>query len=96
MPSLAWTNSSSSTTNRMLQQSEQGNHPDDATGYQPRIWSTGDISQAGDEAEGSGPYLPFWQVRVSKHLIRLVWKQSWALYISNILVHNNLQPDHLR
>jgi hypothetical protein len=58
------TNSSSSTTgNRMLQQSEQGTILDYATGYQPRIWSIGDISQAGDEAEGSGPYLPFWQVR---------------------------------
>jgi hypothetical protein len=53
----------SSTGIRMLQQSQQENMLDDGTGYHPRIWSTGDIVPAGDEAEGSGPYLPLWQGR---------------------------------
>jgi hypothetical protein len=49
--------------NRMLQQSQQGTILNDGTGYHPRIWSTGAIVPAGDEAEGSGPYLPLWQGR---------------------------------
>jgi hypothetical protein len=53
----------SSTRIRMLQQSQQGTILNDGTGYHPRIWSTGDIVPAGDEAEGSGPYLPLWQGR---------------------------------
>jgi uncharacterized protein (UPF0333 family) len=54
---------SSNTGIRMLQQSQQENMLDDGTGYHPRIWSTGAISPAGVEAEGSGPYLPIWQGR---------------------------------
>ena len=54
---------SSSTGNRMLQQSQQGTILNDGTGYKPRIWSIGAIGPAGDEAEGSGPYLPLWQYR---------------------------------
>jgi hypothetical protein len=53
----------SSTGVRMLQQSDQETILDDGTGYHPKIWSTGDVVTAGDEAEGSGPYLPLWQVR---------------------------------
>jgi hypothetical protein len=36
---------------------------DDETGFHPRIWSPGSLSPRGDEPEGSGPYLPFWQRR---------------------------------
>jgi hypothetical protein len=57
------TNTSSSTGIRMLQQSQQGTILDDGTGYNPRIWSNGAIGPAGDDAEGSGPYLPVWQSR---------------------------------
>jgi hypothetical protein len=57
------TNTSSSTGIRLLQQSQQATILDDGTGYHPRIWSNGAISPAGDEAEGSGPYLPTWQRR---------------------------------
>jgi hypothetical protein len=53
---------SSSTGIQMLQQSQQGTIPD-GVGYQSRIWSTGEIGPLGIEAEGSGPYLPLWQVR---------------------------------
>jgi hypothetical protein len=53
----------SSTGNRMLQQSQQENMLDDGTGYHPRIWSAGGIGPPGVEAEGSGPYLPIWQGR---------------------------------
>jgi hypothetical protein len=53
-----------STGIRMLQQSQQGTILDDGTGYHPRIWSNGAIGgPAGDEPEGSGPYLPIWQRR---------------------------------
>jgi hypothetical protein len=51
-----------STGIQMLQQSQQGTIPD-GIGYQSRIWSTGEIGPLGIEAEGSGPYLPLWQVR---------------------------------
>ncbi|KAL7565588.1 hypothetical protein ACA910_014300 [Epithemia clementina (nom. ined.)] len=34
---------------------------EDGTGFHPRIWSPGAITPRGDEAEGSGPYLPLWQ-----------------------------------
>jgi hypothetical protein len=50
----------SSTGIRMLQ---QNNILYDGTGYHPRIWSNGGIAPQGDEPEGSGPYLPLWQVR---------------------------------
>jgi hypothetical protein len=53
---------SSSTGIRMLQQA-QATILDDGTGYHPKIWSNGAITSAGDEPEGSGPYLPFWQGR---------------------------------
>jgi hypothetical protein len=53
----------SSTGIRMLQQSQQETILDDGTGYHPRIWSNGGIGPARDQAEGSGPYLPFWQGR---------------------------------
>jgi hypothetical protein len=49
----------------MLQQSEQGtilDILDDATGYHPESGRPEIISQAGDEAEGSGLRI-FWQVR---------------------------------
>jgi hypothetical protein len=52
-----------STDDRMLQQSQQETILDDGTGYHPRIWSNGAISAIGDEPEGSGPYLPVWQSR---------------------------------
>ena len=37
----------------------------DGSSYHPRIWNNGalDRSKAGDEPEGSGPYLPAWQRR---------------------------------
>jgi hypothetical protein len=59
------TNSSSSSSIgiRMLQQSQQPTVLDDGTGYHPRVWSNGESSPLGDEAEGSGPYLPIWQGR---------------------------------
>jgi hypothetical protein len=53
----------SSTGTRMLQQSELGNIMYDGTGYHPSIYSNGDIGPVGDDPEGSGPYLPLWQVR---------------------------------
>jgi hypothetical protein len=53
----------SSTGIRMLQPSQQETILDDGTGYHPRIWSNGGIGPARDEAEGSGPYLPLWQLR---------------------------------
>jgi hypothetical protein len=53
----------SSTGNRMLQQSQQGTIPNDETGYIPRIWSSGAVGPPGVEAEGNGPYLPIWQGR---------------------------------
>jgi hypothetical protein len=53
----------SSTGIRMLQQTQTATILDDGTGYHPRIWSSGDFGRAGDEAEGSGPYLPLWQAR---------------------------------
>jgi hypothetical protein len=56
-------NTSSSTGIRMLQQSQQVNILNDGTGYHPRIWSNGAIGPAGNDAEGSGPYLPLWQSR---------------------------------
>jgi hypothetical protein len=56
-------NSSNNTGNRMLQQPQQGTILNDGTGYKPSIWSPGDISPGGDDAEGSGPYLPLWQYR---------------------------------
>jgi hypothetical protein len=52
----------SSTGNRMLQQSQQENILN-GTGYHPRIWSIGAIGPPGVDAEGSGPYLPIWQGR---------------------------------
>jgi hypothetical protein len=52
-----------STSNRMLQQSLQETILDDGTGYHERIWSNGAISPKGDATEGSGPYLPVWQRR---------------------------------
>jgi hypothetical protein len=48
---------------RMLQQSQNGTIPNDGTGYQPRIWSSGAVGPPGVEAEGNGPYLPIWQGR---------------------------------
>ena len=48
---------------RMLQPSQQETILDVGTGYHPRIWSNGDNGPALDEAEGSGPYLPLWQLR---------------------------------
>jgi hypothetical protein len=48
------------TSTRMLQQLTS---IDDGTGYHPRIFSNGFGSPLGDEAEGSGPYLPLWQSR---------------------------------
>jgi hypothetical protein len=53
----------SSTGDRMLQQSPQESILDDGTGYHPRIYSNGAIIPRGDAPEGSGPYLPFWQRR---------------------------------
>jgi hypothetical protein len=53
----------SSTGNRMLQQSQQENILDDGAGYIPRIWSNDGIGPPGVDAEGSGPYLPLWQGR---------------------------------
>jgi hypothetical protein len=53
----------SSTGTRMLQQSQQGTILDDGTGYHPSIWSNGAMGPVGDDAEGSGPYLPLWQAR---------------------------------
>ena len=35
----------------------------DGTGYHSRIWSNGAMVPAGDEPDGSGPYLPTWQRR---------------------------------
>jgi hypothetical protein len=52
-----------STDDRMLQQSRQETILDDGTGYHPSIWSIGTIRPRGDEPEGSGPYLPLWQRR---------------------------------
>lgn len=51
--------------------SEAGNTTDktglsileDGTGFHTKIWSNGAITVAGDEPEGSGPYLPTWQQR---------------------------------
>ena len=57
------TNSSSNTGVRMLQQPQQGTNLNDGRGFKPRIWSIGSISPPGVEPEGSGPYLPLWQVR---------------------------------
>jgi hypothetical protein len=48
------------TSTRMLQQPTS---IDDGTGYHPRTFSNGFGSPPGDEAEESGPYLPFWQSR---------------------------------
>jgi hypothetical protein len=53
----------SSTGNQMLQQFQKGTILNDGTGYHPEIWSTGATGPAGDEPEGSGPYLPLWQYR---------------------------------
>jgi hypothetical protein len=52
-----------STNDRMLQQSQQVTILDDGTGYHPSIWSVGATRPRGDEPEGSGPYLPLWQRR---------------------------------
>jgi hypothetical protein len=52
-----------STDDRMLQQSRQETILDDGTGYHPSIWSVGAIRPRGDQPEGSGPYLPLWQRR---------------------------------
>ena len=35
----------------------------DGTGFHPKLWSNGAVVPAGDEPEGSGPYLPTWQRR---------------------------------
>jgi hypothetical protein len=53
---------SSSTGTGIQQQSQQGTISD-GIGYQPRIWSTGQVGPPGVEAEGRGPYLPLWQGR---------------------------------
>jgi hypothetical protein len=50
-----------STDDRMLQQSQQETILDDGTGYHPSIWSVG--ATRPNEPEGSGPYLPLWQSR---------------------------------
>jgi hypothetical protein len=57
------TNTTTSTDDRMLQQSQQETILDDGTGYHPSIWSVGSVTSRGDEPEGSGPYLPLWQRR---------------------------------
>jgi hypothetical protein len=36
---------------------------DDGTGYHPRIHSYGEVTPEGDEADGTGPFLPVWQRR---------------------------------
>jgi hypothetical protein len=57
------TNTSRNRT-RTFQRTQQGTVLDDRTGYHPSIWSNGAIGgPAGDEPEGSGPYLPAWQGR---------------------------------
>lgn len=51
------------TNTRTLQQSRNETILDDGSGYHARIFSIGAITPRGDEAEGSGPYLPSWQRR---------------------------------
>jgi hypothetical protein len=53
----------SSTGIRMPQQSQQRTVLNDGTGYNPNIWSSGATGPIGKDPEGSGPYLPLWQVR---------------------------------
>jgi hypothetical protein len=53
----------SSTGIRMPQQSQQRTVLNDGTGYNPSIWSSGATGPIGKDPEGSGPYLPLWQVR---------------------------------
>jgi hypothetical protein len=42
---------------------EEENILDDGSGFHPRIHSNGDITLKGDEANGTGPFLPLWQRR---------------------------------
>jgi hypothetical protein len=50
-------------SNRKLEEFVNETILGDGTGFHPKIWSNGIISPYGDEAYGSGPYLPTWQRR---------------------------------
>jgi hypothetical protein len=51
-------------SDRMLQlTSPEDTILDDGTGYHSSIWSVGAFTPRGDEANGTGPYLPLWQRR---------------------------------
>jgi hypothetical protein len=82
----------------MLQQSEQGtilDILDDATDITQNLVDRR-YQSAGDEAEGSRPVSSVLASKVSIISLVLCGNSVGLCIYPNILVHNNLQPDHLR